>query len=152
MSRHLAATLLVAALSTGCFEAFNTGNPVNPDPSINMLGGVWRSSTDNANALLSGCSNFEWIATESASGSLVGAGAFSATCFGNVQVLGSARATQSGSTTNWTAEGVANGGPLANCVITLSGTAVRNGDDLSINYSGTTCLGDVSGTETLRRS
>ena len=152
MPRHLAAVLCAAALSTGCFEAFNTANSVNPDPSINVLGGVWRSSTENANALLSGCTNFQWIATESASGSLVGAGAFSATCFGNLQVLGSARATQSGSTVNWTAEGVANGGSLTNCVITLSGTAAQNGDELAITYSGTTCLGPVSGSETLQRS
>jgi hypothetical protein len=152
MPRLVAATLCAALLNAGCFEIFNTGGTVNPDPSINLLGGTWRSSTDNADALLSGCANFSWTATEGASGNVVGAGAFSATCFGNLQVTGSARATQSGSTINWTANGVANGGPLTDCAITLSGTAIQNGDDLVITYAGDTCVGAVSGTETLRRS
>jgi hypothetical protein len=152
MSRHLAAALCAAVLSTGCFDIFNTNATTNPDPSIHLLGGVWRSTTTDSTTLLTGCTNFTWNATEPASGSVVGAGAFTATCFGTVQVSGTARATQSGSVVNWTASGVANGGAVSNCAISLTGTATQNGDDLVIYYEGSTCLGAVSGTEILRRS
>jgi hypothetical protein len=150
MARRLSAALIAAVMSTGCFELFNQ-TATNPDPTIRVLGGRWESTTDNSTSLLSSCTNFTWNVTEQPSGDVVGAGAFTATCFGVVQVTGSARATQSGSTVNWTATGVANGGTVSDCAISLSGTAIRNGDELSIAYSGQTCQGPVSGTEVLRK-
>ena len=152
MTRHLAALLCVAVLSTGCFEMFNTGSSTSPDPTVSLLGGVWRSVTNDSGDLLKGCTDFTWNATEQASGSVVGAGSFTATCFGVVQVSGNARATQSGTTVNWTASGVANGGGVSDCAISLTGTARQDGNDLVITYEGTTCMGAVNGTEILRKS
>ena len=150
MSRHLIAALFAAVLSAGCFEAFNS-TPTNPDPSISFLGGRWESTTANSTALLSSCTNFSWTVTQSTSGSVVGSGQFSALCFGVLQITGNAEMTQGASGLNWTANGVANGGGISDCAIALTGTATLSGDEMSINYSGTTCQGPVSpGTEKLR--
>jgi hypothetical protein len=52
---------------------------------------------------------------------------------------------------NWIAQATASVAGLANCSITLSGTAELQTDSVRIPYSGNTCLGQVSGVETLRR-
>jgi hypothetical protein len=148
MSRHLAVALFAAVLSAGCFEIFNT-TPTNPDPSISLLGGRWESSTANSTALLSSCTNFSWTVTPS-SGSVVGSGAFSALCFGVLQVTGNAEMTQGATGLTWTANAVANGPGLSDCAIVLAGTATLDGDEMSIAYSGNTCQGAVSGTEKLK--
>jgi hypothetical protein len=149
MPRRLFLALFAAVLSAGCFEIFNL-TPTNPDPTISFLGGRWESLSENSSALLKSCTNFTWNVTQQQSGTTIGAGTFSATCFGVLQVSGSAQATQAGSAVNWTATGVANGGGITNCQITLSGSATLSGDELTITYSGQTCQGPVSGTETLK--
>jgi len=108
------------------------------------------SETPTAASLLSGCTNFHWHVTDQSGTTLTAQ--FSATCFGVLQVSGTAVETLSGSNMNWTATGTATGGPLSNCAVALSGTAVFVGSDIQLPYSGTTCLGPVSGTETLKRT
>jgi hypothetical protein len=147
--RFLFAPLSVAVLSAGCFEMFNN-SPTNPDPTIQLLGNQWESASPNADKLLSSCSNFHYTVTEPQSGSTIGAGNFTATCFGVLQVSGTIRATQSGSAVNFEASGTANGGGITNCAISLTGTGTLNGQELNLNYSGQTCQGPVSGTEKLR--
>lgn len=149
MSSKLFAALTAAVLSAGCFEIFNQTS-TNPSPTIQLLGGRWESLSPNASALLSSCSNFSWSVTEGKSGTTLGAGTFSATCFGVLQVTGSARATQGSGVVNWTASGMATGPGISDCAITLAGTGQVNGDELTLTYSGDTCQGPVNGTETLR--
>jgi hypothetical protein len=149
MSRRILAPLCLAMLSTGCFEMFSN-SPTNPDPTIQLLGNQWESASPNANALLTSCTNFHYTVTEPQSGSTIGAGTFTATCFGVLQVSGTIRATQSGATVNFEASGTANGGGISNCAITLTGTGTVIGQELNLNYSGQTCQGPVSGTEKLR--
>jgi hypothetical protein len=149
MSLRLFAPLCLALLSTGCFEMFNT-SPTNPDPTIEFLGNQWESASPNADTLLTSCTNFHYTVTEAQSGSTIGAGTFTATCFGVLQVSGTIRATQSGSAVNFEASGTANGGGISNCAITLTGTGTVNGQELNLSYSGQTCQGPVSGTEKLR--
>ena len=149
MSRRLFAPLCLAVLSTACFEMFNT-SPTNPDPSIGFLGARWESASSNTDKLLTGCTNFHYTVTEAHSGSTIGAGTFTATCFGVLQVTGTIRTTQSGSAVNFEASGTATGGGITDCAIALTGTGTLNGQELDLSYSGQTCQGPVSGNEKLR--
>jgi hypothetical protein len=51
----------------------------------------------------------------------------------------------------WTGTGTATAPDLPSCAISLSGTAELGTDSIRIPYSGTTCLGPVSGVEILKR-
>jgi len=79
------------------------------------------------------------------------AGNFSATCFGVMQLSGTASGTLNSSVVTWQASGLANGGGITNCAISLSGTATLEGDQIRIPFTGTTCQMPVSGTEILRK-
>jgi len=146
--RLLTLTLCCAWLNAGCFEFLNSASTA-PTPTVNLLGGNWQSATDDATALLTSCTNFVWNATEETSTNV--SGTFSATCFNVMQVSGSAQATISGSTITWSASGVSNGGATGNCPISLSGTATVTDTEIQIPFSGTTCLGPVTGSEILTK-
>jgi hypothetical protein len=145
--RLLALTICCATLNAGCFEFFNSTS--KPSPTVNFLGGQWVSSTADATSLLTSCANFVWSATEQSATSATGS--FSATCFNVVQVTGTAQGTIVGSQISWSASGTAVGGPTGTCVINLSGTATVTESQIQIPFTGSTCLGPVSGTEVLTR-
>ena len=147
--RLLIPAFFCALLSTGCFEMFNQSNS-NPNPTVQLLGGTWTSTTANSTSLINSCTNFRWTVTEQESSS--GAGTFTATCFLTLAVSGSARGTISGPSVNWTATALANGGGISDCAVALTGTATIDGDQIRIPYTGTTCMGPVTGTEILRRN
>ena len=146
--RFFALTLCCAWLSTGCFEYLNT-SLTKPDASINIMGGRWVSASSDAATLLNSCTNFVWNVTEKTATS--GKGNFSATCFNVMQVTGTAQGTMSGTSITWSASGVSTGGATGTCAISLSGTATITDTQISIPFSGSTCLGPVSGTETLKK-
>jgi hypothetical protein len=149
VKRSLFALALTAAvLNAGCFEMFQQSSAA--PATVNMLGGTWTSTTTNASSLTSSCTGFQWNVTEKTS--TTGAGWFQATCFGVLQVVGSAKGTMSGSSVTWIASAVANGGGVSNCAINLQGTASLGTDSINIPYTGTTCMGPVSGTESLKRN
>jgi hypothetical protein len=65
---------------------------------------------------------------------------------------GSATATISGSSIAWTGTATASVPGNNACAVALSGTLdVTATGNLSVSYAGTTCLGAVSGTETLSK-
>jgi hypothetical protein len=99
----------------------------------------------------SSCTNFNWNATEQTATSA--RGSFSALCGGDLQVAGTAEGTLNASvgTVNWKATGTASAPGLTSCAISLTGTAELGVDSIRIPYAGTTCLGAVSGVETLKR-
>ena len=150
MKRSLlvAFALTAAVLNAACFEMFQQSSAA--PASVNLLGGSWTSTTSAATSLTSSCTGFQWNVTEKTS--TTGAGWFQATCFGVLQVVGSAKGTLSGSNVTWVATAVANGGGVSNCAISLQGTASLAADSINIPYTGTTCMGAVSGTEILRRN
>ncbi len=150
MTRTFFAVALVSSvLSAGCFE-FLTKPPTNPTQTVSFLGGQWSSTTANATSLLTSCTNFRWNVTEQSASSA--SGTFTATCFTTLQVSGTAQGALSGATLNWTATALATGSGIAgDCAITLAGSATMANNEISIPYSGTTCLGPVSGTEVLRK-
>jgi hypothetical protein len=52
---------------------------------------------------------------------------------------------------SWSAEANATAPGLTSCTLKLTGTATLGVDSISIPYSGDTCLGKVSGIETLKK-
>jgi hypothetical protein len=148
--RWLPAVVFAACLSAGCFEFFNKSSIADPSSvTVSLLGGTWTTSTSTAGTLGGTCTNFSWQVTESSGSS--GSGTFSATCFGDMQVTGSAQGSLSGPTLTWSATATATVAGFPTCNISISGTATLSGDTITIPYSGTTCAGSVSGTEVLKK-
>ena len=78
-------------------------------------------------------------------------GSFSATCANDLKLTGTAQGTLSGSTIDWSAQGVANAPGISGCNITLKGTAEIGVTSIRSAVLGDTCLGKVKGVETLNR-
>jgi len=149
MTRRLLAFALMcsaAAINSACFEMFQQSTAPK---TVNLLGGTWSSATPNSESLINSCTNFQWTATQKSDTSA--AGNFSATCFGVLQLTGTASGTLNNSSVTWQASGLANGGGITDCAISLSGTATLEGDQIRIPFTGTTCQMPVSGTEILRK-
>jgi hypothetical protein len=149
MTRKLfAAVALAAVVSAGCFDLSKSS--AAPSGSGSLLAGSWTSASPGTG--LDTCTNFLWSVTEYTGST--GAGTFSATCFGNIQVAGNARGTlTSPSLVSWTLTATANGPGLpASCPVALSGTATLTAQNITIPYSGTVCGAPVSGTEILKKS
>lgn len=146
MNRTSCALGLVAAL----FGAGCSGAPTGPSSNNpNSLLGTW-VSVSPAPSTAGTCANFQWSITE-VSG-LTGSGTFSATCFGTLQLTGTGTGTFAGSSINWSVTGTATGSGAGSCAITASGSASLTSDGgIQIPYSGSTCLGPVSGTQIIRR-
>ena len=100
----------------------------------------------------SSCSNFQWEVTSQTPTSM--AGTFSAVCGAGLMVSGSASGQLVNGVVPITATGSAVMPGIPSCTFSLSGvgTLEENDTALRVPYSGTTCLGPVSGTEVLRRA
>ncbi len=96
------------------------------------------------------CTDFKWNVTQQTGNTA--SGTFSATCAGDLRISGTANGVLSGSTVTWTAQAAASVPGLPSCPITLSGTAELGVDSIRVPYSGTTCLGPVSGVEVLKKN
>jgi hypothetical protein len=144
----LAALTVSAGLAAGCFE-FERKSTLGPtaDGAAALLGSWTSGSIIPAPGQ---CTDFKWNVTEQTGNSA--AGSFSAKCAGDLQISGTAQGTLSGSTVNWSANATASVPGLASCPIALTGTAELLVDSIRVPYSGTTCLGPVSGVETLRKN
>jgi hypothetical protein len=143
----LAVALLAATAASACIGVERKSTLGPTATGISALLGTWSSS--NLIPAASSCSDFKWSVTEQTGTSA--SGSFSATCTGDLRVSGVARGQLSGSTITWSAEGNASAPGLTSCAISLTGTAELQTDSIRVPYSGDTCLGKVSGTETLKR-
>jgi hypothetical protein len=141
------AAVLAAGIAAGCGSNASPTSPAVVGAS--GLQGTWASTA--VTTAQNTCTNYKWNVTSISGNS--GSGTFSATCFGSLNVTGTGTGTLSGSTLSWTATGAATtlvGG--ATCPFSLSGTASFDSNgQLRIPYTGTTCLGPVSGIEVLKR-
>lgn len=149
-NRILVAVLSLSALvATGCIGFERESTPTGPTAAGNgsMLGN-WSSS--NLIPAPGACTDFKWNVTEQTPASAKGS--FSASCAGDLKVTGTAQGqfTTSG-TISWSGQANATGPGLTSCSVVLTGTAELGVDSIRIPYSGDTCLGKVSGVETLRR-
>ena len=111
--------------------------------------GTW-SSPLNGIAAASSCAGFSWQVTSQTLNSV--AGTFSATCANGITASGTASGQVNGSDVPYTVTGTATVPGLPSCPFSLSGTGhIVDGNTLLFPYAGTTCIGPISGTETLRR-
>lgn len=146
----LAALLSVSALAaTGCIGFERKSSVTGPSAAgTSAFMGNWSSS--NIIPSPSACSNFKWTVSEQTATSAKGN--FSATCAGDLQLTGTAQGQlTSASTLAWSATGNATAPGLTSCAISLTGTAELLVDTIRVPYSGTTCLGPVSGVESLKK-
>jgi hypothetical protein len=142
--------LFALALAAACSNLYSFSSktePTSTDPTT-IATGQW-SSISSSTTATGTCTNFHWTVTQFTGTS--GSGTFTATCMGTMQVSGTAHGTLSGQTVTWTADAVGTASAGGSCPIALSGTATYDGTQIRIPYSGTTCVGPVSGTEILRQ-
>ena len=163
MRKHLVTLIaLTAAAAAAACTGFQSGKTVTaptataaPLPGGSTSGtlvATWVEPAAFAVPSPSSCSNFQWqITSQSATAA---AGTLSATCDGGIAISAAATgALLSSTTVGVTTTGVAlvSGVPACNFSLTGTGTLTDNNNTLTIPYSGTTCVGPVHGTQTLRR-
>jgi len=143
--------VVVTTLAAACVETRHEG-PASPSDVAKVLAtGSWTSAaTASSSGLNPGsCGNVEWKITQMTDTSA--AGTFKATCGGGLTLEGSAEGRLNGVTADLKASGTV-GGAGVTCPFALTGTAVPESlDKIRVNYTGTTCLGPVSGSEVLTR-
>jgi len=146
--RSLLAAMTAAAIaSAACFDFTTSVTPSSTTAAASQLVGGWTSSTSNPSQ--DSCTDFNWKVTQTSGNTATGT--LSATCFGSVRITGNASGVLSGTTLTWTASGTAVLPNLTTCPISLSGTAQLAGDTITVPFTGTTCLGPISGTETMKK-
>jgi hypothetical protein len=147
-----ACAIAACAAGAGCigYES-KTTTPSSPTTgtTVSALAGTWQSATTSVIPSPSSCTNFKWTPAQQSATSAVGS--FSATCAGGLNVAGTAAGTLSGTTITWNAQAIASTPDIASCNVALTGTAELGVSSVRIPYSGTTCLGPVSGVEILNK-
>ncbi len=123
-----------------------SGDKGNLTPS---LLGTWASQNVTV-PTSSSCSNFQWMVTSQTTTTMTGD--FSVECAGGITVSGSASGQLNGTSVPMTATGSASLPGIPSCAFSLTGTGTIVDDHtLTVPYNGSTCLGPVQGTETLRK-
>jgi hypothetical protein len=147
--RNRALIAIVIAAAAGCTSFERKSSLTGPTAAgTSSLLGTWTSSSIIPSP--SSCTDFKWNVTEQTGTSAKGS--FSATCAGDLKLAGTAQGVlQNTSTIAWSAQGTATAPGLPSCAITLTGTAELGVETIRVPYSGDTCLGKVSGIESLRR-
>lgn len=137
----------LAPSSTGANASPGSGT-TNTTPS---LLGLWTSNALPTLPSLNTCGNFQYEISSQTATSLTGR--FSATCGGGLAVSGTGSGQLNGTSVPLTVSGTATAPGIPNCSFTLNGVGaiIDGGNTLSIPFTGTTCLGPVSGTEVLHR-
>lgn len=149
-NRILVTLFLAAAMAAGACAGFEHKSSLT-SPSIagnSSLLGSWTSSS--LIPAPSTCTEFVWNVSEQTA--TTAKGSFSATCPGDLKVTGTAQGGFTNATTiSWSAQGNATALGLTSCAVALAGTATLGTDSISVPYAGDTCLGNVSGIETLKK-
>jgi hypothetical protein len=135
-----------ASNSSGAGTSTSTNTSTTPS-----LVGVWTSAALPELPSPTTCGNFQYqVATQTAS---TIAGTFTGLCGGGMAMTGTASGQLNGTAVAITVSGVASTSVIPSCTFSLSGTGTveDSGYTLRIPFTGTTCLGPVSGTQVLRR-
>jgi hypothetical protein len=151
--RLLRTALLItlAVSSTACFDMFkdifkSPTTPTDPD-AIRSYIGTWAGPAITPAA--QSCGGLQWKIT-SQTGSQA-SGEFAAACADGVKLAGVVTATHSDTTIPWAATGTATKDAMT-CPFNMTGTGTFQGtSNIVVNYAGTTCLGPLSGSETIKR-
>jgi hypothetical protein len=140
---------IAVAAAAGCTSFERESSRTSPTAAgNNSLLGTWTSS--NLIPTPSTCTDFVWTVSEQRATSAKGS--FSATCAGELKLTGTAQgAFTDPASIAWSATGNATGPGLTSCAISLTGTATLGTESIRIPYDGNTCLGRVSGIESVRK-
>jgi len=152
MKNYALATILsVAMAATGCVGYSNKTTMTGPDSTavVAAMMGNWASTGASVIPSPSTCVDFKWNPTEQTPNSAKGS--FSASCAGDLKVSGTATGTLSGNVISWAANANSALPSMPTCAVLLAGTAELGVESIRIPYSGTTCLGPVSGVEILNK-
>ncbi len=150
--RFAIATVIALTLSSAGCSFLNTNSLTGADSSsVASLAGNWKSQTTVTTSYPTptACGNFQWQVTNQ--NGATASGSFTATCAGGVTLDGTASGALSGSQVTWTAAGTAHMSDGSTCPFSLAGIATISTTTIDIPYTGTTCLGPISGTETLTK-
>jgi hypothetical protein len=148
-NRLLVIVLTVAGAASACTSFEHKSSLTEPTiAGNNSLLGNWTSS--QLIPTPSTCTDFKWTVSEQTSTSAKGS--FSATCPDDLKFTGTAQGVMTNPTAiSWSADANATAPGLTSCALKLTGTATLGVDSITIPYSGDTCLGKVSGIETLKK-
>jgi hypothetical protein len=128
-------------------------NPTSPSTSstsssVRSYLGTWIGPTLTVFPSAQTCGELQWKVTSQTATQIVGD--FTATCAGGITLAGTVVGSIGDLTTiPWAASGTATQGSTS-CPFTLTGT-FQGTSNIVVNYAGTTCLGPVSGSETITR-
>lgn len=158
----LTSIVVAGVLTVGCaFEhqqnllspSSGSGSGAGSGTGSNGGGALLGTWTSEAFTIPTGtsCTNFQWTITSQTDTTMTGT--FTVDCTGNIEVEGNASGQRtSENQIALTVTGTATIAGVIPCQFSLNGTATLvDKDTLTVPYSGTTCLGPVQGTETLRR-
>ncbi|HEX4347384.1 MAG TPA: hypothetical protein VHZ73_07415 [Vicinamibacterales bacterium] len=151
-------TACAASACTGFQSGKTTGSTTAPTVSIpggqttGSLVGSWGEPAAFSVPSPSSCSGFQWEITSQSASAV--AGTIAATCDGGIGISAAASGVlQTPTTVGVSISGSAtvSGAQVCNFTLNGVGTLGDNNNSLTIPYTGTTCVGPVHGTETLRR-
>ncbi len=155
MLHRITMTMLVLGLTilaAGCeFARQSERFPLSPtDVSITpVLLGTWQLSTASSGLPTAGeCSELTFSFDQQQGD--VYTGTFDGVCGDGTMLTGTATGTYQDGVMTVHAVGTASQGGIE-CAFTLDGTALVTETQINIEYSGTSCLGPVSGSEVLER-
>ena len=150
-----AAFILSLALgSTACFGLENLlgkspTSPTGESASVRSYLDTWNGPAVTSFPTAQSCGGLEWKITSQVGNQI--SGDFQAVCSGGVTLAGTVVGSHGDSAIPWAAAGNATQGGTT-CPFNLTGTGTFQGtSNILVNYAGTTCLGPVSGSETLKR-
>lgn len=158
LTRALAVCVFLAPMAAGC-ELQRTSTSLAPSAlevgggggnAVGALMGLWGSQASLGVASVETCTNFTWnIASQTPTAV---SGQFQAVCLGSYTIAGTASGQLEGTNVVRVlvnASAVLPG--LGSCPVTLTSTGTIEGDSLRLPYTAQTCVGNFTGTETLRR-
>lgn len=140
----------IAAVAASACTSFERQSGVTGPSAAgnNSMLGTWTSSSLIPTP--STCTDFKWNVSEQTA--ISAKGSFSATCAGELKLAGTAEGAFTHPTQiSWKAQGNGTAPGLTSCAISLTGTATLGTDSITVPYAGDTCLGKVSGIESLKK-
>lgn len=148
---RIALILTLAVTSTACLDMFKNifDSPTEPSASgdIRSYLGTWSGTA--ITPVAQSCGGIQWKITSQTGGQA--SGTFTATCADGVKLEGTMTATHGETSIPWAATGTATQGTTT-CPFSMTGTGTFQGtSNIVVNYAGTSCIGPVSGSETIKR-
>ena len=149
---RLAAAIAVAGCDIQRKSVTSPTPSLEPSAAIPSLLGTWSTTSATPAAVdpNNSCTNFKWTVTEQSATNIKGT--FTATCLGSATINGTGTAQMNGAAVTINVSGDGSMPGLPSCPFNVGGTGNIEGDAIRIPYSGSTCLGPVSGTYNLSRN